>query len=99
MTFVVTVFPRACADCAVCENGYGPGYQFSCSSCVGQDGRSAIGEATKYGVAGRLESLTLHSQVILPNDRDFPFQRAASFLVSTKHIRYLALQKVNFSDP
>lgn len=33
------------ADCAVCEEGYGSGYQYSCSSCVGENKGPAIGEA------------------------------------------------------
>lgn len=31
-------------DCAVCEEGYASGYQYSCSSCAGENKRSAIGE-------------------------------------------------------
>lgn len=35
---------RARPDCAVCEEGYASGYQFSCSSCIGEDMRAAIGK-------------------------------------------------------
>eukprot|EP00903_Cladosiphon_okamuranus_P007092 g6891.t2 len=33
------------AYCAVCEEGYGSGYQYRCSSCVGRDKRSAVATA------------------------------------------------------
>lgn len=34
----------ASTDCAVCDEGYASGYQFSCSICDGENLRSAIGE-------------------------------------------------------
>lgn len=39
-------------DCAVCEEDYGSGYQYSCSSCFGEDRRATIGEQTNCTKSG-----------------------------------------------
>ncbi|CAN0493135.1 unnamed protein product, partial [Ectocarpus sp. 8 AP-2014] len=36
------------AYCAVCEEGYATGYQYSCASCVGTNKQSALGIAIAF---------------------------------------------------